>query len=205
MRREVSIDDVRYLLVGWKEIDRMIDELEDRIREKPYKPSLIVGVLRGGAVVASLLSDRLGMHNIRSVGARIYERTGKRGEKVDIYQQLLTGDLGGFDVLAVEDVVDTGTTYTSILQQQIYPKKPRSLCTVSLHIKPWTKYRPDIYIEETDSWIWYPWETYETGRDIYIDLLRKHDPQTSRNILVEKFKIKPSTVERIAKSARSNA
>ena len=202
MKRRVSIDNVHYLLLDWNEIDKMVDKLDKRVREKPYNPNLIVGVLRGGAIVASLLSDRLGMHNIRTVGARVYQRTGEIGDKVDIYQHIAMNDLGGFDVLVVEDVVDTGTTCTTILEEQIYPKKPRNLCVASLHIKPWTKYKPDIYLEETDFWIWYPWELYETGRDIYVDLLKKHDPQTAKNILIEKFKLDPKIVERVIKSVK---
>jgi len=57
-----------------------------------------------------------------------------------------------------------------ILESEVYPKNPRSLCTVSLHVKPWTKYRPDIYINDTTYWICYPWEIWEVGRDLYDEL-----------------------------------
>jgi len=198
MKREVSIEGTIYLLLDWKEIDRMVNKLVDKIQKKPCKSNLIIGILRGGAVVAALLSDYLNIHEVRSIGARLYQRTGKIGEKVDIYQPLSISDLSSFDVLVVDDIIDTGTTYTNVLQKQIFPKKPRSLCTISLHIKPWAKYKPDIYVEETECWIWYPWETYNTVRDIYSDLCKSHSPEIARNILLEKFKLRPTTIKRIA-------
>jgi hypoxanthine phosphoribosyltransferase len=203
MKREVSVEGVLYLLLDWKEIDRMINKLADKIEKRPGKPDLIIGVLRGGAVVAALLSDRLNIHNIRSIGARLYQRTGKIGEKIDLYQPLSMSDLSRFDVLVVDDVIDTGTTYTNVLQQQIYPKKPRSLCTISLHIKPWAKYRPDIYLKETECWIWYPWETYDAGRDVYSDLCKSHSPEIARKIMLEQLKLGPAIIKRIAKSSCS--
>lgn len=204
MKREVSVEGVLYLLLDWKEIDRMINKLADKIEKRPGKPDLIIGVLRGGTVVAALLSDRLNIHNIRSIGAKLYQRTGKIGEKIDLYQPLSMSDLSRFDVLVVDDVIDTGTTYTNVLQQQIYPKKPRSLCTISLYIKPWAKYKPDIYLEETECWIWYPWETYDAGRDIYSDLCKSHNPEIARKIMSEQFKLGPAIIKRIAQSSCSN-
>lgn len=201
MRKEISVEDTRYLLLDWNEIKVLIDDLADKIETRPHKPNLVIGIFRGGMTVAHLLSDRLGTQNIRGIGARVYQRTGKIGEKLEIYQPLPLNDLRSYDVLVTEDVVDTGTTYKGILGSQIYPRNPRSLCTASLHIKPGAKYKPDVYIEETACWIWYPWEPYEVGRDVYADLLKKHSPETTKKMLVEKFKLEPRVVERIVQSA----
>lgn len=203
MRRKISLGDTRYLLLDWSEICALIDGLAAKIEARPRKPNLIVGVFRGGMTVAHLLSDRLCMHELRGIGARVYQRTGKIGENLEIYQPLPLNDLRDYNVLLAEDVVDTGTTYEGILKSQIYPKNPRSLCTVSLHIKPWTKYKPDIYVEETSCWIWYPWETYEIGVDVYTDLSKKHGPETAREMLVEEFGLEPRVVERIARLAEA--
>jgi hypoxanthine phosphoribosyltransferase len=32
----------------------------------------------------------------------------------------------------------------------------------TLHIKPWTTFKPDYYAREVDAWIVYPWEPLET-------------------------------------------
>jgi hypoxanthine phosphoribosyltransferase len=141
------------------------------------------------------------MYSVRGVGARVYQRTGKIGDNLEIYQSLPLNDLRGYDVLVAEDVVDTGTTFMGVLEGQIHSKNPRSLYTVSLHIKPWAKYKPDIYLEETACWIWYPWESYEVGRDVYADLAKKHTPELAKKILVDEFELKPRVVERIVKSA----
>lgn len=203
MRKEVSVGDVHYLLLDWNEVDALIDGLATKIEAEQQKPSLIVGIFRGGMTVAHLLSDRLCMHDIRGIGARVYQRTGKIGESLEIYQSLPLSDLSNYDVLVVEDVVDTGTTYEGILKSQIHSKKPRSLCTASLHVKPWTKYRPDIYMEETSCWIWYPWEPYEVGVDVYTDLSNKHGKETARKILREEFGFEPRIIERIIQLAKA--
>ena len=203
MRKEVSIDDTRYLIFDWKEINGLIDSLTEKIKSKTCETDLIVGIFRGGMTVAHLLSDRLGVYNVRGFGARAYQRTGEIGENLEIYQPLPLDVLRDYNVLIADDVVDTGTTYIGILENQIWPKKPSSLCTVALHVKPWTKYRPDIYIEETDCWICYPWDLYEVGRDVYRELVKKHDSQTAKKILIEKFEIEPYIIERIEDSIRT--
>jgi len=204
MKITVNIDDIQYLRLDWNEIERMIDDLADKIRDEQIKPNVIAGVLRGGSIVASLLSDRLGIYRIWSIGAKTYERTGKRGNMVEIYQHLPTHALEKIDVLLIEDVIDTGTTITTILNTEIYSKKSRRIYTASLHIKPWTKYRPDMCMEETKCWIWYPWELYEVGRDIYTDLLKKHDSQRAKKILLEEFKIDQKVLRKIVKSTQTN-
>jgi hypothetical protein len=197
MRKEVDVGGTRYLLLDWDEFDTLVDDLADRIKAIAYEPTLIVGIFRGGMTVALCLSDRLGMHDVRGVGARVYQRTGKIGDNLEIYQSLPLKELRDQDVLVVEDVVDTGTTYRGVLESQIHPKNPRSLCTASLHIKPGSKYKPDIYLEETVCWIRYPWERYEAGRDAYLDLLKKYNPEIAKKILIEKFEFKPRVAERI--------
>ncbi|MFH0896852.1 MAG: phosphoribosyltransferase family protein [Candidatus Bathyarchaeota archaeon] len=200
MGKEVVIDGRCYLILNWNKVSALIDSLANKIEARPYKPSLIIGIFRGGMTVAHLLSDRLGVYNIRGIGARVYQRIGAIGEKLEIYQPLPLEELRDYDVLIVEDVVDTGTTYKGILEEEIRHKNPRSLCTASLHVKPLAKYRPDIYVEETTCWVCYPWESCEVGRDMYRELLKKHDLETTRKILVEKFEIEPNIVERITES-----
>ncbi len=200
MGKEVNIDSASYLILDWKEVNVLIDNLANRIEVMPHMPTLIIGIFRGGMIVAHLLSDRLGVYNIRGIGARVYRRTGEIGESLEIYQPLPLDELRNYDVLVTEDVVDTGTTYKGILEGEIFPKNPRSLCTASLHVKPWANYRPDVYIEERACWICYPWELYEAARDIYQDLMKKYDSEAAEMILVEKFKMKPRIVRRIIES-----
>ncbi len=201
MRREISVGDTRYLLLDWNDIRALIDGLASKIETEPNKPNLIVGIFRGGMTVAHLLSDSLNMHDLRGIGARVYQRTGKIGDTLEIYQPLPLNDLRNYDVLVAEDVVDTGTTYADVLKNQIYPKNPRSLRTASLHIKPWTKYKPDLYMEETSCWIWYPWEPYEVGVDVYTDLAKKHGPEKAKTMLDEEFRLEPQVIDRIVQLA----
>ncbi|UCH02298.1 MAG: phosphoribosyltransferase [Candidatus Bathyarchaeota archaeon] len=200
MRKEVKIDSTRYLLLDWNEIAVLINDLADRIKARCYTPNLIIGIFRGGMMVAHLLSDRLGMYNIRGIGAKLYQRTGKRDDSLDIYQPLPLKDLKAYDVLIADDVLDTGTTFRGVLESQIHPKNPRRLCTVSLHVKPWAKHKPSLYVEETNCWVRYPWESYEVARDIYKDLLETHSPEIAKKLLIEKFEFNPFVIERIANS-----
>ena len=200
MGKEIRIESNSYLILGWNDIKALIDTVANQVEDKVFKPSLIIGIFRGGMIVAHLLSDRLGVSNIRGIGAKMYQRIGEIGKELEIYQPLPLKTLGDQDVLVTEDVVDTGTTLKGILEREIYPKYPRSLCTASLFVKTGAKERPDFHCGETTCWICYPWEVWEVGREMYQKLLQKYDSETAEKILIEQFEIEPQIVGRIVEA-----
>jgi hypoxanthine phosphoribosyltransferase len=67
--------------------------------------------------------------------------------------------------LAVDDVSDTGSSLVKAVQHLI-DMGAGSVMVATIHVKPWTIFIPDFYIEVTDAWIIYPWESYETIKSL---------------------------------------
>ncbi|MDH5703333.1 MAG: phosphoribosyltransferase [Aigarchaeota archaeon] len=154
---------VAYYRLDWAEVEELAWRLCGSI-ERCYRPDIVVGLLRGGGIVAHMVSDRLGMNEIYLVGCRSYEGIGRRST-LKIYQPLVLKSLKGKDVLLVDDVADTGRTLveaSSMLRQ----KNPRRLRTATLLVKPHTDPLPDFFVDKVDAWIVYPWEKYEIVRQI---------------------------------------
>jgi len=153
------VGESRYLKISWEEVEELVENLAGNILSS-YRFNLLVGVLRGGMIVAHLLSDILGIDEIYPVGCSSYTDIYKHSQ-VRIYHPLIIDNLEDKNVLVVDDVADSGDTLKAIVQKIIAPKHPREYRTATLHIKPWSTFKPDYYVEVVDAWIVYPWEKYE--------------------------------------------
>ena len=195
--REVFIKGTRYVVLKWVDVDRMVNELALKI-ETFYHPHLVVGIHRGGATVAHLLTDRLGLHRFHSIGCESYRGIAKAGE-VKIYQPLTIKSLRSQDVLLVDDVSDTGRSLRQVVENEVLPKKPQTLRTATLHIKPETIYLPDYYIKKVDGWIIYPWETYETAEAVVRRIRRNFTFQDLKRIVVRELGLPVNSFEKALK------
>jgi len=155
----ITVDDKKFLSLDWVEIEKLVDRLAGQI-SVDYCPDTIVGVLRGGAIVANLISDLLDVRDVYVVGCRSY--LGLSSGDVKIYHDLYLKDLSGRKVIIVDDVSDTGNTLSTAINTIIRPRRPLELRSATVLIKPWTNFRPDYYVETTDAWIVFPWERFET-------------------------------------------
>lgn len=149
----------KYLRVSWEKLEELVEDLAEEIMSK-YEFDILVGILRGGMIVAHLLSDILGVDEIYPVGCSSYIDIYQRSQ-VRIYHPLIIDNLEGKKVLIVDDVADSGETLKKIVEKVISPKSPKDFRTATLHIKPWSIFKPDYYVEKVDAWIVYPWEKYE--------------------------------------------
>jgi len=162
------VDGRRYLTLNWSDIEMLVHKLAERI-SSIYEPNMLIGILRGGAIVASMLSDVLDMREVYTIGCRSYTGVGER-ETIVIYQPLSLNSLLDRDVLVVDDVADTGDTMKHIVQ---YVKgfEPKKVRTATLHIKPHTSFIPDFYVENVNAWIVYPWSVNEFVRNMISDMV----------------------------------
>lgn len=161
----------KYLLLSWEDLYNETLKLYERIKKSGYNPDIIIGIARGGWVIARILSDLMLNPNILSIRITFYEKVGRRGKKPILLQDVNV-DMSGLKVLIVDDVVDTGETM-SLAVKVISSKKTGEIRTAVLHKKPWSKFKPDYYVREVKSWIIYPYEYKETMRDIAHELLEK--------------------------------
>jgi len=155
----------KYLKISWRRLEELVEALAEKIVASSYTPDVLVGILRGGATVAHLLSDVLGLYRIYPIGCSSYVDVGKK-EELRIYSPLAIKDLSGKRVLVVDDVADDGGTLKGVVEFEILPRNPLEVKTATLHMKPWCRFKPDYYVEITDAWIIYPWERHEVVRQV---------------------------------------
>ena len=63
----------------------------------------------------------------------------------------------------MDDVSDQGDSLMAMVDL-LQRDGAAQVKTATIHFKPWSKLKPDFFVVETDSWIIYPWELYESIR-----------------------------------------
>jgi hypoxanthine phosphoribosyltransferase len=105
-----------FLILTWKKIHEASLKLASEIARERLEIDLIVGILRGGYIIARILGDMLGTENIGVVEVKFYKGIEERAER-PIITQPLTADVKGKNVLVVDDVVDSGRTLEIVTEQ----------------------------------------------------------------------------------------
>ncbi|MEK6883848.1 MAG: hypothetical protein AABY22_29735 [Nanoarchaeota archaeon] len=122
--------------VSWEEFDKLIDELVVKIKEesKNYLIDGIIGIPRGGLVVAVCLSHKLNIQLIT--------------------ETQFNDDSEGKIVIVCDDICDKGNTLNNFLMNN----KKHDLILTTLHYREGASITP-IYAEKiNEEWIQYPWE-----------------------------------------------
>lgn len=195
-----TIANDKFVSLSWEDVERLTDRLASSIAERFY-PDTLVGILRGGMIVANLLSDLLDLKEVYPIGGRSYIGIGQRVE-VKIYHNLYLNNLKERYVLLVDDVSDTGNTLTTAVDHILKPREPSKLKTATLHVKPKTSFFPDFYAEIVDAWIIYPWERNETVRLLAPKLLEASDEENAVKRLSRLARVDEEDVRKII--ARTN-
>ncbi len=164
------------MALSWSDIESSLLALADRISESNYRPDMIVGIARGGWVVARILSDLLDVRDLASIKIEFYRGVDDK-VKVPKITQPISASPKGKIVLIADDVADTGESLI-LAERHLMDLGARSLKVATIHYKPWSKFKPDYYFLETDDWIMYPWEIRET-MDYLIKIWREEtsDPE----------------------------
>ncbi len=156
---------MKFLHVGPEDALAYAKKLADSIIGSGFKPDTIVAILRGGVVIARLLSDFLDVRDIRSIRVVHYEALDIR-EGAEVVEPLPTR-LDGKKVLLVDDVADTGDSLI-VAKKHLEERGAADVKVATMHYKPWSKFKPDYYSEETDAWVIYFWEYAETVRYFFM-------------------------------------
>lgn len=155
-----------FLILNWKKIHEASIKLSQDILKEGLEADLVVGILRGGYIVARILCDLLGNDNIGVVEVKFYKGIEERAER-PIITQPLTADVKGKNVLVVDDVVDSGRTL-EIVTEQVRLRGARSVRTAVLYYKSRSIIKPDFFAQETNEWVVFPWEFCEFIREFKI-------------------------------------
>lgn len=152
----------KFLVHTWKDLTEHMINLAEQIETRQEKTDLIIAIARGGLTIAHLLSDLLKLP-VASFTVSSYHELKRSDELKMLFE--IGGKLDGQHVLLVDDVSDSGRTF---LRATRYLSKngAAKITTASVFIKPKTEFSPDVYVEETDKWIIFPFDLLENLRDI---------------------------------------
>lgn len=153
--------------VWWDDLYFKTLELAREIKSSNFKPDVIVGIARGGWVIARLLSDFLGNANLASVRVEFYSDVGEHRDVPTIVQPV-SARVEGLRVLIADDVADTGKSIEAV-KRHIEERGASEVRVATVYYKPWSVVRPDYYTTETTKWIIFPHEMKEA----LVSLLRR--------------------------------
>jgi hypoxanthine phosphoribosyltransferase len=157
---------VRFISPSWEDVYSDSVKLARIIRSSEHsRYECILGVSRGGLVLARILSDLLDIQNLMVIRCEYYSDIGERMSKPTITQGVGADAITNKSVLIVDDVADSGESLLAV-KEDISSKGPRSLKIATIFVKPWTKIVPDYFRRKTSAWIIFPWEYYESIKSL---------------------------------------
>ncbi|MGC9209079.1 MAG: phosphoribosyltransferase [Nitrososphaeria archaeon] len=187
---------MHYIKPSYEELRNLAFNLYLKIRESGYVPDLNVGIGRGGLFVLRSLQDFFiaGRVRIPYIVIAVERYVGlQRTSRIKV-KYLSARTVKGKRVLLIDDVADQGISL-KVARDECLKKGAREVRTATLHLKPTSAFIPDYYSMVTDAWIIYPWELYETIRQIIEANLNK-DPKEVYWELTSKANVLPDELER---------
>jgi len=151
----LALDIKRYL--SWSNIEDGLQSIQYKLGD--YKPDIIAGVARGGAVPAVILS------HILEVPCEIFtwqtRDGGVKEYRYDIIDSIVEGN--NRNVLLLDDINDTGLTFNQIIENwkyynpQLIDNHVRTACLIERVESKFTVDFPGVR-EYNSDWIVFPWE-----------------------------------------------
>ena len=132
----VMEQDIKKVLISEEEIQAKVAEIGARISEDyAGKNLLMVGILKGSVVFMADLMRAVGVHaQIDFMSVSSYSSGTKSSGVVKIIKDL-DNNVEGYDLLLVEDILDSGLTL-SYLREMLQNRHPNSIKIVTLLNKP---------------------------------------------------------------------
>jgi hypoxanthine phosphoribosyltransferase len=186
------VESFRCRLVTYDDISKWTVDIARQIRARNYRPSVIIGLTRGGWVPARLLCDELGVKKLYAVKTEHWGITANQDGKALLTQEL-SSDVNEESVLIVDDITDTGESL-SLAVSHLKEKEPGEVRTATLLHIAHSKMEPDFYslMVPNDQWTWFifPWNLHEDLRTLLPKTLyRPRDPAGICQAFREQFRI----------------
>jgi hypoxanthine phosphoribosyltransferase len=179
---------IKCYTVSWDEAYRLARTLAHKIIESAYKPDIVIGIARGGLVPARMVCDFLLQDELISVRTEHWGVASKHKEARIKFSLPKEADISGKKVLLVDDVADSGGSF-SVIMDYLEEKDPLEIRTAVLQYKTCSTVVPEYWGEKLPDWKWiiYPWAFYEDMAGFMQELLDR-----------------PSTIEEIRKGLSGN-
>ena len=170
------------LIISWQDYNQTVEKLAIQIYDSGYKPTLLVGIMRGGAPMIDLLS-RVFKLKCAYLAVESYSGKGIEDEQGDIVfsreMSSIAKNMGG-RILLCDDLSDTGITLNKSIDwlKKYEPIKDKieDIKTAILWKKKSSTFEPDFCATrlKDDPWIVQPFEHYE---EIRIEDIKKKHPK----------------------------
>jgi hypoxanthine phosphoribosyltransferase len=142
--------------MSWPHLGEAARALAVEIADDGYVPDLILGIARGGLLVAGALSYALGVKNTFTMNVEFYTGVDERLPVPMILPPVPDlVDLHDSRMLIADDVADTGQTLA--LVKGFCAGQVGEVRTAVLYEKPRSIVRSDYVWRRTDLWIDFPW------------------------------------------------
>ena len=169
------------LIVSWEEYNSTVEKLAISVDESDYKPTLLVGIMRGGAPMIDLLS-RVFKLKCAYLAVESYSGKGVEDEQGNIIfsreMSSIAQNMGG-RILLCDDLSDTGITLNKsvdwLRKYEPIKGKIEDIKTATLWKKKKSTFEPDFCAArlKDNPWIVQPFEHYEEVR--IEDIKKKHN------------------------------
>ena len=146
--------------MSWEELGAGARELAEAVAADGYVPDMILGIARGGLLVAGAIGYALGVKNTFTMNVEFYTGIDERLDMPMILPPV--PDLVDFaetKVLIADDVADTGATLK--LVQEFCEGKVAEVRSAVLYEKSRSVVASDYVWRRTDRWITFPWSADE--------------------------------------------
>jgi hypoxanthine phosphoribosyltransferase len=144
----------REIFISWEDFQRYADNIVSDIKHNGKKYDVIVGVARGGLFLAGYLSYHLGIKEVDIVNVQTYENR----KIVDPRVLDLPKKIVGENILLVDDILDSGTTFRILTEWMNQSNKQFDKAVLVDKCKSVIKAEYIGLKVRSDSWVVYPWE-----------------------------------------------
>jgi hypoxanthine phosphoribosyltransferase len=145
-------------VLPWELFGEASRALARQVMDSGYRPTIILGVARGGLLPAAAIAYALGVKNVFTINVEFYTGIDERLEFPVMLPPLLDAvDLAGATLLVADDVADTGATLKLVIDHCM-DHVADVRCAV-LYEKPQSTVKCEYVWRRTDRWIDFPWST----------------------------------------------
>src|SRR5947207_13043656 len=147
-------------VMSWDDLGAAARELAETVAADGYRPDMVLGIARGGLLVAGAVGYALGVKNTFTMNVEFYTGVDERLDLPMILPPV--PDLVDFAetrILIADDVADTGATL-ALVKDFCRGKVAELRCAV-LYDKPWSTVSSGSVWPRTERWITFPWSAYE--------------------------------------------
>lgn len=143
-------------VMTWEQLGTGSRELAEAIYADDWVPDVILGISRGGLLVAGALAYALGVKNTATISVEFYTGVDERLELPMLLPPVPDlVDLSAARVLIADDVADTGATLE--LVHDFCAGRVAETRIAVLYEKSRTTINCEYVWRRTDAWITFPW------------------------------------------------